>query len=211
MSSKKEIDLIGRSLKESVGAINGIEPERLQEIADTIVGCFRNGGKVMLCGNGGSASQAQHLAAELVCSFRRSRAPFSAIALTTDASILTAQANDVGYETVFERQVEAHGRKGDVLIALSTSGNSLNVARALKAANRKSISTIAFAGKNRHCRVSGIADLVLFIESDDTPRIQESHLVAGHVICDIVERELSTNEELRTPKKKCVVRLKPSR
>jgi D-sedoheptulose 7-phosphate isomerase len=192
MSSKKDVDLIGRSLKESVGAIKGIEPAQLQEIADTIVRCFRNGGKVMLCGNGGSASQAQHLAAELVCSFRRSRTPLSAIALTTDTSVLTAQANDVSFETVFKRQVEAHGKRGDVLVALSTSGNSPNVVKALKAANKRSITTIAFTGKNRQCKVAGIAKQVLFVETRDTPRIQEAHIVAGHIICDLVETELGT-------------------
>ena len=141
----------------------------------------------MFCGNGGSASQAQHLAAELVCKFSRDRAPLSAVALTTDTSILTAQANDVGFETVFERQVEAHGKKGDVLIALSTSGNSPNVVRALEAANKKSLGTIAFTGNNPHCKIARMADLVLFVKTNDTPKIQEAHIVAGHIVCDLVE------------------------
>jgi len=194
MSSKNRLDLIEGSLKDSVQAIRGIDSGQLQRIANMIVGCYRNGGKVMLCGNGGSASQAQHFAAELICKFRRDRAPLSAFALTNDSSILTAQANDVGFETVFERQVEAHGKKGDILVALSTSGNSPNVVRALKAAERKSIRTIAFTGKNRRCKVANVADEVLFVESDDTPRIQEAHLVAGHIICDLVETEFASKK-----------------
>jgi len=194
MSSKKHLDLIEGSLKDSVEAIRGIDSGQLQRIADMIVGCYKNGGKVMLCGNGGSASQAQHLAAELVCKFRRNRAPLCALALTTDTSILTAQANDVSFETVFERQVEAHGRKEDILVALSTSGNSPNVVRALKAAKRKSIRTIAFTGKDRRCKVANAADEILFVECDDAPRIQEAHLVVGHIICDLVETEFASKK-----------------
>jgi len=192
MSSRKRLDLIEGSLKDSVEAIRGIDSGQLQRIADMIVGCYKKGGKVMLCGNGGSASQAQHLAAELVCRFRRDRAPLSAMALTTDASILTAQANDVSFETVFERQVEAHGRKGDILVALSTSGNSPNVVSALKAAKRKSIRTIALTGNNRRCKMANMADEILFVECDDTPRIQEAHLVVGHIVCDLVETEFAS-------------------
>jgi D-sedoheptulose 7-phosphate isomerase len=189
MSSKKRLDLIEGSLKDSVEAIRCINSGQLERIANMIVGCYRNGGKVMLCGNGGSASQAQHLAAELVCKFRRDRAPLSAMALNTDTSILTAQANDVSFETVFERQVEALGRKGDILVVLSTSGNSPNVVRALKAAKRKSIRTIALTGNNRRCKVANTADEILYVGCDDTPRIQEAHLAAGHIICDLVEAE----------------------
>ncbi len=191
MNSRKHLDLIEDSLKGSVEAIRGIDSRQLQRIADMIIGCYKNGGKVMFCGNGGSASQAQHLAAELVCKFRRDRAPLSAMALTTDTSILTAQANDVSFETVFERQVEAHGRNGDILVALSTSGNSPNVVRALKAAKRRSIRTIAFTGKNRRCKAASTADALLYVECSDTPRIQEAHLAAGHIVCDLVESELA--------------------
>jgi len=191
MSSKKGLALIECSLKESAKTIRGIEAQKLQGIADMMVRCYKNGGKVMLCGNGGSSSQAQHIAAELVCRFRRDRGPFSALSLTADTSVLTAQANDVGFDSVFERQVYAHGRNGDMLIALSTSGNSPNVVRALSAASRRSINTVAFTGEDRLSKVAVVADEVLFIESSDTPRIQEAHIVAGHIICDLVERELA--------------------
>lgn len=191
MSSESDFDLIERSLNRSVEAIKGIDASRLLKIAGIVTDCCRRGGTVLLCGNGGSAAQAQHLAAELVCKFRKDRAPFRALALTTDTSILTAQANDVSFDTVFERQVEAHGRKGDVLIALSTSGNSPNIVAALRAARRKGIHTIALTGKDRRCKVAGIADEVLFAESSDTPRIQEAHITAGHIVCDLVEMKLS--------------------
>jgi len=191
MNSERAAKLVGESLKESTDVIRSMDTSKVAEIAQKIVKCYRKGGKVMFCGNGGSASQAQHLAAELVSKFRLKRPALSALALTTDTSILTAQANDIGFETVFERQVEAHGKKGDVLIVLSTSGNSPNVVRALEAANMKSIGTIAFTGNNPHCKIARMADLILFVETNDTPRIQEAHIVAGHIVCDLVETELT--------------------
>jgi D-sedoheptulose 7-phosphate isomerase len=184
------VKLVAESIKDSTDAIKSTDGSKIVEIAQKLVRCYRRGGKVMLCGNGGSASQAQHIAAELVSKFRLKRPALSAIALTTDSSILTAQANDVGFETVFERQVEAHGRKGDVLIALSTSGNSPNVVKALKAAKSMGLVTVVFTGSNRKCIASRIADEVLFVESSDTPRIQEAHLFAGHILCEIVEAEI---------------------
>ena len=190
MTSESDPDLIEKSICRSVDAIQGIDAKRLLKIAGIVTDCFSRGGTLLLCGNGGSASQAQHLAAELVCRFKRDRAPLRAIALTTDTSILTAQANDIGFDTVFERQVEALGRKGDVLIALSTSGNSPNIVKALLMGKRKSIQTVAFTGRNRQCKVAKTADEVLFIESDDTPRIQEAHIVAGHIVCDLVETKM---------------------
>ena len=192
MNCKRMVKLVAESIKDSTDAIKSTDGSKIVEIAQKLVRCYRRGGKVMFCGNGGSASQAQHLAAELVSKFRLKRPALSAIALTTDSSILTAQANDVGFETVFERQVEAHGRKGDVLIALSTSGNSPNIVKALKAAKSMGIVTVVFTGSKRKCLASRIADEVLFVESGDTPRIQEAHLVAGHILCDIVETELGS-------------------
>jgi len=192
MNSERAAKLVAKSIKDSTDATKSTDGSKIVEIAQRIVTCYSKSGKVMLCGNGGSASQAQHLAAELVSKFRLKRPALSAIALTTDSSILTAQANDVGFETVFERQVEAHGRKGDVLIALSTSGNSPNIVKALKAAKCMGIVAVVFTGSNRKCLASRIADEVLFVESGDTPRIQEAHLVAGHILCDIVETELGS-------------------
>ena len=190
MNSRLAVKLVADSIKDSTDAIRSTDGLKIVEIAQRLVRCYMRDGKVMFCGNGGSASQAQHLAAELVSKFRFKRPALNAIALTTDSSILTAQANDFGFETVFERQVEAHGRKGDVLIALSTSGNSLNIVKALKAANSIGLVTVVFTGSNRKCLASRIADAVLFVESSFTPRIQEAHLVAGHIICDIVEAEI---------------------
>ena len=192
MNSERAVRLAAESIRASTDAIKSTDRSKVVEIAQKLVRCYRRGGKVMFCGNGGSASQAQHLAAELVSKFRLKRPALSAIALTTDSSILTAQANDVGFGTVFERQVEAHGRKGDVLIALSTSGNSPNIVKALKAAKSMGIVTVVFTGSKRKCLASRIADEVLFVESGDTPRIQEAHLVAGHILCDIVETELGS-------------------
>jgi D-sedoheptulose 7-phosphate isomerase len=192
MNYERAVKLVAESIKDGADAIKSTDGSKIVEIAQKLVRCYRRGGKVMFCGNGGSASQAQHLAAELVSKFRLKRPALSAIALTTDSSILTAQANDVGFETVFERQVEAHGRKGDILIALSTSGNSPNIVKALKAAKSMGIVTVVFTGSKRKCLASRIADEVLFVESGDTPRIQEAHLVAGHILCDIVETELGS-------------------
>ena len=191
MNSEGAAKLVDESLKESADAIRSMDTSKVAEIAQKIVRCYRKGGKVMFCGNGGSASQAQHLAAELVSKFRLIRPAFSALALTTDACILTAQANDIGFETVFERQVEAHGRKGDVLVGLSTSGRSENVVKAFLLARKNGLVTVAFVGNDRKSRLALVADEVLFVQSDDTPRIQEAHIVAGHIICDIVEANLA--------------------
>jgi D-sedoheptulose 7-phosphate isomerase len=190
MNSERSAKLVDESLKESTDAIRSMDTSKIAEIAQTIVKCYRKGGKVMLCGNGGSASQAQHLAAELVSKFRLRRPALSALALTTDTSILTAQANDIGFETVFERQVEAHGRKGDVLVGLSTSGRSENVVKAFLFARKIGVATVALIGNDRTSQLAKVADSVLFVRSSDTPRIQEAHIVAGHIICDLVEVEL---------------------
>ena len=193
MNSEHATKLVVKSLNDSEEAIKTLDVTKIMEIAQVVVSCYKKGGKIMLCGNGGSASQAQHLAAELVCKFRLKRKALSALALTSDASILTAQANDNGFETVFERQVEAHGRKGDALICISTSGQSENVLRALLLAKKKGIITVAFVGNNRNSRIATVADHRLFVMSGDTPRVQEAHLAAGHVICDLVEKELATS------------------
>jgi D-sedoheptulose 7-phosphate isomerase len=141
----------------------------------------------MFFGNGGSAADAQHLAAELVVRYRTDRAPLAAIALTTDSSVLTAGANDFGYDTVFESQLRALGRPGDVAIGLSTSGNSENVLRALRAARDIGAVPAALAGKGGGALV-GLADPLLVVPSDVTARIQEMHIVLGHLLCDVLER-----------------------
>jgi D-sedoheptulose 7-phosphate isomerase len=148
-----------------------------------------SGGKILICGNGGSAADAQHLAAELVGRYRRERAPWPVIALNTNSSILTAIGNDYGYDEVFMRQVEAHGREGDVLVAISTSGKSPSVLRAVDAASRLGIATIFMTGQSGR-EYASQADIVLGVPSNETPRIQESHILLGHVLCGLVEDAL---------------------
>jgi len=189
--STKASEIIKKSIRESSEAISKLDEKSIEEIAQKIIGCYKAGGKVMFCGNGGSASQAQHLAAELVCKFRLKRNAYDAMSLTTDTSILTAQSNDYGFDSIFERQVEAHGKKGDILVGLSTSGNSPNVVKAMELAKKLGVYTIGIIGNNRECNIAKIADKVLFIESSDTPRIQEAHITAGHIICDLVEKGMT--------------------
>ncbi|MBT8524347.1 D-sedoheptulose 7-phosphate isomerase [Polynucleobacter paneuropaeus] len=159
--------------------------------ANTCIDCLKNGGKILLAGNGGSAADAQHIAGEFVSRFMFDRPGLSAIALTTDTSILTAIGNDYGYEKLFARQVQALGRKGDVLIAYSTSGKSPNILEALKVANAADITTIGFTG-NRGGPMHDLCDHTLAVPSPDTPKIQEGHLVLGHILCGIVEQSLFT-------------------
>jgi D-sedoheptulose 7-phosphate isomerase len=148
---------------------------------------LESGRKLVLFGNGGSASDAQHLAAELVVRYKVNRAPLAAIALTTDSSVLTAGANDFGYNTVFERQLRALCGKGDVAIGITTSGNSANVIAALKAARELGVVAAALAGKGGG-RLKGIADPLLIVPSDTTARIQEMHITLGQMLCDALER-----------------------
>jgi D-sedoheptulose 7-phosphate isomerase len=158
-------------------------------IASCIAASLKNGGKVMLAGNGGSASDAQHIAAELVGRLVADRAPLAALALTTDTSALTAIGNDMGFEQVFARQVRALGRKGDVLIGLSTSGGSPNVIEALKAARELGIVTVGFT-KDAATPMHPLCDLFLAVRSDEVALIQQMHITAAHAICHLVEQEL---------------------
>ncbi len=158
---------------------------RLAELCVASVGA---GHKILFFGNGGSAADAQHLAAELVVRYARDRAPLAAIALTTDSSILTAGANDLGFGHVFERQVRALGRAGDVAIGLSTSGNSENVLRALAAARELGIVPAALSGRDGG-RLRGLADPLLVVPSATVARIQEMHILLGHMLCDAIERQ----------------------
>lgn len=159
------------------------------EAAARLVACFRKGGKVLICGNGGSAADAQHFAAEFVNHLRFDRPALPAIALTTDSSVLTSIANDRRYEDVFARQVEAVGRTGDVLIVISTSGASPNVLAALAVGKRKGMVTIGLTGQSGAELMSG-ADVLLVVRSRDTQRIQECHLFAYHAIAGLVEEQV---------------------
>jgi D-sedoheptulose 7-phosphate isomerase len=158
--------------------------------ADIIAGAFKKGGKLLICGNGGSAADSQHIAAELVVRFLRERKALPAVALTADSSIITSEANDHGFDTVFSRQVEALGKKGDVLLAITTSGRSPNVIEAAKAAKKKGLAVIGLTGPasgalGKYCRVC------IKAAGDKTFRIQESMLMAEHAICDLVEKDFA--------------------
>jgi len=163
--------------------------ENLQVISDVVVTTFRNDGKVLLCGNGGSAADAQHLAAEFTGRFYYDRPPLYAEALHVNTSYLTAVANDYSYNEVYSRLVKAKGRKGDVLIALSTSGNSENIIKAIHTAREQEMITIGMTGESGG-KMKDICTHLLNIPSHDTPRIQEAHILLGHIICEIVESTL---------------------
>lgn len=182
------------SLRESAETKQRIADRLAGEISqaiDIVKEALGTGHKVLLCGNGGSAADAQHLATEMVIRLSPSvkRPGLPAIALTTDTSTLTAGANDIGYDNVFARAVEALGNEGDVLIGISTSGRSESVNRAFKAAGDKGLKTIAFLGKDGGAS-KDLADCVLIVPSDDTQRIQEGHITIGHIIFQQVEQEL---------------------
>ena len=187
-------DFVADQISESITVKEAMldDPEligQVEAIAELIVETYRNGGKVLLAGNGGSAADAQHIAAELVSRFTFDRPALPAMALTTDTSILTAIGNDYGYESLFSRQVEANGRPGDVFIAISTSGNSPNIVRALEAANRIGLEAVGLTGATG----GEMADLCRYcvnIPSTDTPRIQEGHITIGHILCAGTEQTL---------------------
>jgi len=165
----------------------------IEQAARRLVECYRAGGKLLVMGNGGSAADAQHFAAELVGRYMLERPAFPAIALSTDTSILTAVANDYGYPDVFRRQVEAHARPGDVVVGISTSGNSENVCRALALARERGAVTIALGGGDGG-RMKTLADIALIAPSKETPRIQEAHITIIHILCDLVEAALAGHD-----------------
>ena len=159
------------------------------EAANRIKACLQKGGKLILMGNGGSAADSQHIAAELIGRFKKERKAIPAIALTVDTSSLTALGNDYGFETIFERQLEALAQKNDAVVGISTSGNSENVVRALKKANALGAETIGLLGNNGG-KIKEVANLSIVIPSNDTARIQEVHITIGHIICELIEEDL---------------------
>ena len=163
--------------------------EALLKVARLASSAIKAGKKIMLCGNGGSAADSQHVAAEFIGRFEKERKSMAAIALTTDTSALTAIGNDYGYDEVFSRQVEGLGQSGDLLIGISTSGNSKNVVKALGVAKEKGISTVALVGDRPNGAMQTIADYVLVAPSANTARIQECHILMMHTICQLVESE----------------------
>ncbi len=188
------INLIRLKLIESIEVKQKIlsDPILLRNIAravEILSTALANNNRVFLCGNGGSAADAQHIAAELVVKFYKNRKPLPALALHQDPSTFSATANDLGYEHVFERQIEAHGRKDDVLIAISTSGKSTNVNLAVKKAKQMGLKVIYLCGKKMPS-VSNLCDVVINIPSNDTPRIQEAHITVGHIMVELIESKL---------------------
>jgi D-sedoheptulose 7-phosphate isomerase len=162
---------------------------KIQNIVDTCIGSLQNGGKILFCGNGGSAADAQHLAAELSGRFYFDRPPLDSEALHVNTSYLTAVANDYSFDEVFSRLVKAKGRKGDVLFGLSTSGNSINVIKAIEAANDAGMVTIAMTGESGG-KLKDISKFIVPVPSKDTPRIQECHILIGHIICGMIEERM---------------------
>jgi D-sedoheptulose 7-phosphate isomerase len=173
-------------------AIDPVTIVTMERIAKLIGDALEAGNKVMFVGNGGSAADAQHLAGEFVGRFAFDRLPMPAIALTTDTSVLTAVANDYGYAAVFLRQIAALGRAGDVLVAMSTSGNSQNVVMALEVAKLHGLSTVGLTGDMPNCKMAkvGLCDALLRVPSGETPLIQQAHMVIGHWVCGAVEERL---------------------
>jgi len=163
----------------------------LEDAAGTMISCLQHGGKILVCGNGGSAADAQHFAGELVNRFEIDRPGLASIALTSDASVITSIANDSAYEEVFARQVEALGCKGDVLLAISTSGNSANVSRAVTVAGEKNMLVIALTGKNGgELATHPAVNTLLNIPHASTPRIQELHITCLHILCSLIDHQL---------------------
>jgi len=165
---------------------------KIEEVAQNCVELYRGDKKTILAGNGGSAADAQHIAAELVGRYGFDRPSIPSLALTTDTSNLTAIGNDYGYDQVFSRQLDGMGQKGDIFIGISTSGNSVNIVKAFEVAKKKGIMSVALVGRDGG-EMAKMADIALVVPSDSTPRIQESHILIGHIICDIIEKEIFGN------------------
>lgn len=187
-------DLIQKSFRESIAVKQTILADagflqKIEQAAQAMISTFRSDGKVLFCGNGGSAADAQHLAAELSGRFYTDRPPLYAEALHVNSSFVTAVANDYGYDDVFARMVEAAGRPGDVLAAFSTSGNSPNILKAIEKGKSQGMIIVGFTGAAGG-KMAGLCDILLNVPSTDTPRIQESHILIGHIVCELVEREM---------------------
>ena len=190
------MEFIEELIKESMTAKKEFisEAPNINNAANRIVKAFKDGKKILICGNGGSAADSQHMAAELVGRYKLERRGLPAIALTTDSSILTAWSNDYNYEKVFSRQVEALAKKGDVIVGISTSGNSKNVINAFLRGSEIGTINISLTGKDGG-EIKKISDININSNSTNTPRIQECHMTAYHIICEIVEREMMENKK----------------
>lgn len=189
------IDEIRQKIKESIDTktrfLEQVEDiENIEKAVEMVVKCFKGGNKVLICGNGGSAADAQHISGELVDRFLMERKGLPAIALTTDTSVLTAWANDKNFNDVFARQVEALGKPGDILIGISTSGNSENIVEAYRKAKDIGMKVITLSGRDGG-KMRFMSDIVINVNYQSTPRIQECHMVIYHILCELIEREAS--------------------
>lgn len=185
---------IQNQIKESINIkqhilSNNVILNLIQSITTEIIKAYKNGNKTILAGNGGSAADAQHISAEFVGKFYFDRPALSSIALTVNSSIITAIGNDYGYENIFSRQIQANGMEGDVFIGITTSGNSQSIIEAFKECKKRGIITVCFTGENANIS-SSICDYCIKIPSTDTPRIQESHILIGHIICALTEKTI---------------------
>ncbi|WP_297193915.1 D-sedoheptulose 7-phosphate isomerase [uncultured Campylobacter sp.] len=194
---RKMISYIKEHFKDSINTKEKILQDEnllslIREVALECIKAYKNGNKTILAGNGGSAADAQHIAAEFVSRFYFDREGLPSIAITTDSSILTAIGNDYGYERLFARQIEAQAKKGDIFIGISTSGNSANIIEALKMCKSKGVISVGLTGESGG-KMRDLCDYCIKVPSNKTPRIQESHILIGHIICAIVEEELFGN------------------
>ncbi|KJR42019.1 phosphoheptose isomerase [Candidatus Magnetoovum chiemensis] len=180
--------MIERLINEHLKAVELLKEnmQNIEAVAQKCLNTLKNGNKIMLAGNGGSAADSQHIAAEIVGRFKKERKGLPAIALTTDTSILTAIGNDYSFAKIFSRQIEAIANKGDLLIAISTSGNSENIIEAVKTSKENGVYTVGLLG-NKGGRLKNIVDSSIIVASDNTPRIQECHILIGHIICEIID------------------------
>jgi len=176
--------------KKTIKGISSLDYKQADDIGKRIAGIIKAGNKLLIAGNGGSAADAQHFAGELVCKFLKDRKGIPAIALNTNTSVLTAWSNDVSFDSVFARQIEALGKKGDIFLGITTSGNSRNIIEAFKKCREMGIITILLEGRNKG-EAEKLADIVMRVNLDETPRIQECHIFIIHNLCQIIEEELS--------------------
>ncbi|WP_373034662.1 SIS domain-containing protein [Sulfurimonas sp.] len=175
---------VKKQILDNINIINNI-----LKASQVCIKAYKDNKKILIAGNGGSAADAQHIAGELVSRFYFDRPGLAAVALTTDTSILTAIGNDYGYEKIFSRQIEANGDCNDIFIAISTSGNSKNIIEAIVECKKKGITTIGLTG-NENCQIDELCDICIKVPSSSTPRIQESHILIGHILCAIIEEEI---------------------
>jgi D-sedoheptulose 7-phosphate isomerase len=184
------MDIISENAKKTIQGLSSVDYKQIYSVGKIVAHAMKAGNKLLVAGNGGSAADAQHLAGELVCKFLKDRKGYPAIALNANASVITAWANDVGYDTVFARQIEALGKKGDVFLGITTSGNSKNIIEAFKKCKEIGITTVLLEGGKKGT-AEAYADIAIKVGLDETPRIQECHIFIVHNLCYVIEEEMA--------------------